>query len=202
LIIETASNRFVYQVFKTHKKKIMKNELNSVLFWFGILVVIFSGCQKEDLLDPSSAISPNKNELKHAGDNKGVGHTFDATFTKWITNYPNMGGVVGGDVGTGTFTGEILSRVTVGDTTRLEALYHFNGSKHSFTAHVFVTSADVAGTATIKGLVTEGWHKDVTLTGEYTIYGVCPIPTPGITQGSTKCFQGVLHIRVPKKYRD
>ena len=176
----------------------MKKELNSVLFCIGVLVVIFSGCQKEDQLDPSSAISKNENDLKNAGDNKGVGHSFDATFTKWITNAPNMAGVVGGDVGDGTFAGEIVSRVTVGGITHLEAFYHFNGSKHSFTAHVFVTSDDVAGTATITGLVTEGWHKDVTLTGEYTIYGVCPIPTPGITQGSTKCFQGVLHIHVPK----
>jgi hypothetical protein len=202
LIIEKARNRFVYQVFKTHKKYNMKKELNSVLFCIGVLVVIFSGCQKEDQLDPSSAISKNENDLKSAGENNGVGHSFDATFTKWITNYPNMGGIVGGDVGTGTFAGEVLSRVTVGDTTRLEALYHFNGSKHSFTAHVFVTSADVAGTATIKGLVTEGWHKDASLTGEYTIWGVCPIPTPGITQGSTKCFQGILHIHVPKGDRD
>ena len=38
-----------------------------------------------------------------------------ATFTKWVTAFPNQpgeianfGGVVGGDVGNGTFTGEVL----------------------------------------------------------------------------------------------
>lgn len=176
----------------------MKKELNFVLFCIGIAAVIFSGCQKEDQLDPSSALSTNENDLKSAGDNNGIGHSFDASFTKWITTAPNMAGVVGGDVGDGTFAGLILSRVTVGGITHLEAIYHFYGSKHSFTAHVFVTSDDVALTATITGLVTEGWHKDVTLTGEYNIYPVCPIPTPGSTLANARCFQGVLHLHVPK----
>ena len=31
------------------------------------------------------------------------------TFTKWITAFPTMAGVVGGDVGSGSTPGEILS---------------------------------------------------------------------------------------------
>ena len=37
----------------------------------------------------------------------------EVTFLKWITNTPNMAGVVSGDVGGGTFAGLIIiSRVT------------------------------------------------------------------------------------------
>jgi hypothetical protein len=49
------------------------------------------------------------------------GHTFDVTFTKWITSFPNMAGVVGGDVGDGPFAGEILNIGTVGTITTIEA---------------------------------------------------------------------------------
>ena len=148
----------------------MKKKLISILFC-GVLVVIFSGCKKE-----------NK--------------TSDNTFTKWITDYPNMAGVVGGDVGTGTFAGEVLSLVTVGDITNIEAIYHFNGKYHSFTAHNFVTQNDAAGTANITGQVTEGWLKGGTVTGEYNVFVKCPIPTPGNSVG-TQCYEGVLHVHVP-----
>src|SRR5688572_25250326 len=57
--------------------------------------------------------------LAYNGDAKG--HTFDNTFTKWVTTSPpapgvmaNMVGVVGGDVGLGTYTGEVISANTVG----------------------------------------------------------------------------------------
>ena len=74
------------------------------------------------------------------------GHTFNDTFTKWVTSSPpaagvvaNMVGVVGGDVGSGVYAGEILSMNTVGNTTSINALYHFKGSKHTFTADVNIT---------------------------------------------------------------
>ena len=86
----------------------MKNKLQSILFCIGVLAFIFSGCQKQDKLVPSSPIPTNDNSIN------SVGHTFDATFTKYITNYPIMSGVVGGDVGTGTYAGEVLKFETVG----------------------------------------------------------------------------------------
>jgi hypothetical protein len=132
------------------------------------------------------------------------GHTFDDTFTKWVTTSPpapgvlaNMVGVVGGDVGPGTYTGEVISVNTVGNITSIEALYHFNGSKHSFTAELNVTQDESAGTATITGQVTEGWLKGASVTGEYTVLAVCPIETPDNAYG-TLCFQGALHVHVPK----
>jgi len=132
------------------------------------------------------------------------GHTFDDTFTKWVTTSPpaagvgaNMAGVVGGDVGLGAYAGEILSMNTVGTTTSIHALYHFNGSKHAFTADVNISQDESVGKATITGVVTEGWLKGASVTGEYDVLPVCPIGTPDNAFG-TMCFQGALHVHVPK----
>ena len=132
------------------------------------------------------------------------GHTFDNTFTKWVTTSPpasgvvaNMVGVVGGDVGPGTYTGEVISVNTVGNITSIQALYHFNGSKHTFTADLKITQDESAGTATITGQVMEGWLKGASVTGEYNVLAVCPLDTPDNAYG-TVCFQGALHVHVPK----
>ena len=140
--------------------------------------------------------------LAYNGDAKG--HTFDNTFTKWVITSPpapgvvaNMVGIVGGDVGPGTYTGEVLSVNTVGTITNIQALYHFKGSKHAFTADLKITQDESAGIATITGRVTEGWLKGASVTGEYNVLAVCPIETPDNAFG-TVCFQGVLHVHVPK----
>jgi hypothetical protein len=132
------------------------------------------------------------------------GHTFDNTFTKWVTTSPpaagvvaNMMGVVGGDVGPGTYKGEVISLNTVGNITSIEALYHFSGSKHAFTAELHITQDESAGTATITGSVTEGWLQGASVTGEYNVLAVCPMETPDNAYG-TVCFQGALHVHVPK----
>jgi hypothetical protein len=139
-----------------------------------------------------------------AASNDPRGHTFDDTFTKWVTTSPpgpgivaNMVGVVGGDVGPGTYTGEVISVNTVGNITSIQALYHFNGSKHAFTAELNVTQDESAGTAVITGHVTDGWLKGASVTGGYTVLAVCPMETPDNAYG-TLCFQGALHVHVPK----
>ena len=99
------------------------------------------------------------------------------TFTKWITAYPNMAGVVGGDVGRGTYAGEILS---------FEAFYHFNGRSQSFTAHVYITQFDLK--AVIIGVVTDGWQTGNIVEGEYT---QIRCTHDNIT---TDCFRGTLDI--------
>jgi hypothetical protein len=141
--------------------------------------------------------------LAFNGDAKG--HTFEDTFTKWVTTnsqtapgvLANMVGVVGGDVGPGTYTGEVTSMNTVGNITTIEALYHFNGSKHDFTADLTITQDESAGTATITGHVTEGWLKGASVTGNYTLVPKCDIDTPENAYG-TLCFKGTLHVQVPK----
>jgi hypothetical protein len=125
---------------------------------------------------------------------KGDSESLDATFTKWRTTFPHMVGVVGGDVGVGTYAGEILNVGTVGNTTNIEALYHFNGEDHAFTAHVYVAQDNVAGTAAITGTVTKGWLEGANVLGEYRVWATCPIPTPGNGLG-TRCFRGVLQIQ-------
>ena len=144
-----------------------------------------------------SAFGPAQLALADAG---GVnGHSFDSTFTKWVTSpgtppvLLNMVGVVGGDVGDGTYSGEVLSMDTVGNFTMIVALYHFHGSKHSFTARLNVTQDNTLGTAALTGMVTDGWQTGAPVTGEYTVLDPCPIPTPGNILG-TVCFQGALHI--------
>jgi len=110
------------------------------------------------------------------------------TFTKWLTTYPNMAGVVGGDVGRGTFAGEILNLTpgSASSPTFIEANYHFNGKHHSFTAHVFVSQLGLK--AVIIGVVTDGWLKGNTVEGEYTQIKCSHDHT------TTDCFQGTLDI--------
>ena len=148
------------------------------------------------------ALAPTQLALADAG---GVhGHTFDVTFTKWVTSPPayypsmagvSMAGVVGGDVGNGRYVGVVLSDdLSVPGYWKAHARYEFYGKKHSFIADVHVTQNNTTGTAVITGVVTQGWLKGSRLTGEYTVMSVCPIATKGNVLG-TLCFQGTLHIR-------
>ena len=112
------------------------------------------------------------------------------SFTKWITTYPAMAGVVGGDVGAGTYAGEILT-YTPGTTTVIDALYHFNGSRHSFTALVHVEQTGL--TALIIGVVTDGWLDGHPVRGRYTQITCTDSP-------NGTCFRGSLDIlRLPQR---
>jgi hypothetical protein len=119
------------------------------------------------------------------------------TFTKWVTQataFPwDMKGVVGGDVGTGTFTGEVLSLVDDKTTTKIHALYHANGGKQSLTADLQVAQTDATGAAVLSGVVTVGYLKDAQVTGDYKTLTVCDIPTPGNVNDKL-CFKGTLHL--------
>ena len=166
---------------KNLKKQILKTIWRTVLTL--VLVAGFAAL---------SAVGWTQLALADAGGVKG--HTFDVTFTKWLTSFPHMVGVVGGDVGDGTYAGKILNIGTVGNITTIHALYHINGGTHAFTADVVVTQDNVLGMAVITGRVTEGWLKSAPVTGGYKVWASCPILTPGNGQG-TKCFQGTLHIQ-------
>jgi len=146
-----------------------------------------------------------------ASNENAIGHTFHNTFTKWGTNSPTpptrddpakMEGVVDGDVGQGRFVGEAIDIVVdpATNTISIEAFYHFNGSKHAFTAHVYVThnNNNNPPTATIIGDVTEGWLKGASVTGEYIVVGVGGDCLDGPPNINPFCFQGELDIKVPK----
>ncbi len=164
--------------FKTMAPKVRSSKSWRMLFAL-VLVAAFAAL---------SAAGPA--QVVRADTGGAQGHTFDVTFTKWITTFPNMAGVVGGAVGAGPFAGEILNIGTVGNITTIEALYHVNGSRHSFTAHVYVTQDDVAGTAVIAGRVTEGWLEGAPVIGQYQVLTPCPIGT------ASTCFQGTLQVQL------
>lgn len=120
------------------------------------------------------------------------------TFTKWVTAVPfvpgliaNMEGVVGGEVGDGTFTGELLLNEATATGSHKVAVYHFTGPRHSFTALVDVvqTGNDPGATATITGVVTDGWLQGHALEGEYTQI-VC-----GHDGVNSACWAGTLEIQ-------
>jgi hypothetical protein len=135
----------------------------------------------------------------------------DVTFTKWVVGLPtdpaatlagaSMAGVVGDDVGSGTYAGMVLrdDRVSMPGFWLAEAQYGFFGSAQSFVAHNSITENDTATpiTATIDGVVIWGWMKGARVTGGYTRLDSCPIPTPGNVFG-TVCFQGTLHLQLGK----
>ena len=117
-------------------------------------------------------------------------------FTKWVTALApppgvlaNMAGVIGGgDVGDGTFTGEVLLNEPTATGRHIVADYHLHGSKHSFTARVNVvqTGAGPGAHAVITGVVTGGWLKDHAVNGEYTIIPPCV--------GTVNCIEVTLDI--------
>lgn len=147
-------------------------------------------------------------QARPAADSGRAAQSADVTFTKWVTNVPSdpstlagasMIGLVGGDVGSGTYAGIVLKD----DTTSkpgfwlAKALYGFFGSGHAFVARNTITEDDEATpiTATIKGVVMWGWMKGARVTGEYTMLDPCPIPTSNNAFGSV-CFQGSLHLEL------
>ena len=126
------------------------------------------------------------------------GQQAKVSFIKWVTDVPfrpgliaNMGGLVGGEVGTGTFTGELLLNEPTATGSHKVAVYHFNGPEHSFTAVVNVVQTGVGpgATAAITGIVTDGWLRGHALEGEYT---EIQCSHDGIT---SSCWEGSLEIQ-------
>ena len=106
-----------------------------------------------------------------------------ATFTKYITTWPSMAGIVGGTVGDGAFSGTVLYYAP-GDTTLITAIYHFDGSRHEFTARMHVEQTGLH--AVLVGVITDGWGKGKTVNGAYDQI------TCDLSGAPTDCFQGYL----------
>jgi hypothetical protein len=98
------------------------------------------------------------------------------TWTKHVTAFlppggnifATIGGVANGDIGEATVIGDAFSPVVaVPGGITFEAEYRFVGSKHSLTMRFRVVQApDRSGVMT--GVVTDGWLKGHTMTGQYT----------------------------------
>lgn len=118
----------------------------------------------------------------------GFGRT-QITFTKWLTTFPNMEGVVGGDVGVGTYAGEILTydpSLGGGRITKITADYHLNGSVHQSTVRLTVWQFN-DDFAVLSGGVTDGWKKGAIAYGIYKVISCSQVE-------SGTCFQGTLYL--------
>ena len=111
-----------------------------------------------------------------------------------MTGVLNMEGVVSGDVGGGTFTGEATITLQDANTTKIDAFYHINGGVHQFTAQNSITQNNLTGTAKIKGVVTDGWRTGVKVHGEYQVIYPCGLINAQLGVAGDVCFQGTLEI--------
>ncbi len=126
------------------------------------------------------------------------------TWTKWITSfYPDgptgifatIEGLSGGDIGDGTVTGEAITAVPrPGGGFIVDAIYHFVGSKHSFTVH-FQSVQEADNSGVVIGVVTDGWLKGNVVIGQYT-GRTCDQGIAGV------CFDGTFVIKKGSKNKD
>jgi hypothetical protein len=117
----------------------------------------------------------------------------EVTFTKWVNGFPNMEGTVGCRVGAGTFDGLILNAPDLAaPVTKVVAEYGFvcDQADQSFTALMDVRQNNMAGTAELNGVVTEGLYLGAQVHGNYDV--ISCNETPNDFPGT--CFQGTLRI--------
>jgi hypothetical protein len=145
----------------------------------------------------------------------------EITFTKWVTTFPQMAGVTGGDV-PGVFVGEVLQRqvtqrladecyappttpptppITCGRIIRIEAMYEVRAGNRSFTALIRGGSSGDTGAAVLDGVILYGWRTGSRVHVEFETM-LAPSPTapgcPGAPAGNN-CFHGTIHIeRAPE----
>jgi hypothetical protein len=145
------------------------------------------------LLNISPALAGNLNEN---GANKGkIPGRVEAIFLKWLTNFPNMEGVVSGDPGGGLFAGEVLKRTETKRFVKIEALYHINGKDFQFTAHNHILQDKQTGTAVIHGVVVDGPMKGAHVRGQYQQITPCGIINAQQGDGGDVCYQGTLTVK-------
>jgi hypothetical protein len=119
-------------------------------------------------------------------------------FTKWITAYPAMAGVTGGDV-PGTFAGAVLSRDPFdnGTIVQLEARYEVTGAHpaDSFVAQIKGTQNNQTQQAVLNGSVISGWRAGARVHVIYDIIapaaGISCVPQAPV---NTRCFQGTIRL--------
>ena len=126
------------------------------------------------------------------------GAPVEVTFTKWVTAFPAMAGVTGGDV-PGHFTGTVLSRDPFdnGTIVQLEARYEVTADDpaHSFVAQIEGTQNNPTQEAVLNGTVISGWLSGAQVHVTYDIIapaaGISCVPT---APANRTCFQGTIRI--------
>ena len=126
------------------------------------------------------------------------GANVEVTFTKWITAFPAMAGVTGGDV-PGTYAGAILSRDPFdnGTIVQLEARYQVIGDNpaHSFVAQIDGKQNNETQTAVLNGTIIEGWLVGAQVHVTFDVIRP-PAGTSCVTQAPVNrtCFQGTIQV--------
>lgn len=121
------------------------------------------------------------------------GPNVEVSFTKWVNGFPHMEGIVGCDVGVGTFDGLVLNAPDLtAPVTKVVAEYGFvcEQADHSFRALMDVRQDNQTRTAVLNGIVTEGLYIGAQVHGNYDVIS-CD-ETPNDFPGT--CFKGTLRI--------
>ena len=115
----------------------------------------------------------------------------EVTFTKWVTAFPAMAGLTGGDVD-GTFEGEVLQRTPLdnGVIVQLNARYQVIDPTglHSFTAIIQGTQNAHTRSAVLNGVVTEGWLAGSQVHVDFDVVTPCELAS------SNTCFRGTIRV--------
>ena len=126
------------------------------------------------------------------------GAPVEVTFTKWITTYPAMAGVTGGDV-PGTFAGTVLSRDPFENGTIVQLVAEYGviavDPAHSFVARIDGKQNNTTQEAVLNGRVTSGWLTGAQVHATFAVV----VPAPGTSCVPTApvnspCFQGTIRI--------
>jgi hypothetical protein len=127
-----------------------------------------------------------------------AGTNVEVTFTKWVTGFPAMAGVTGGDV-PGTFAGTVLSRDPFenGTIVQLEARYEVTGADpaHSFVAHIEGKTNNPTQHAVLNGTVIAGRLAGARVHVTFDVI-VPPTGTSCVPQAPVNrtCFQGTIRV--------
>ena len=147
---------------------------------------------------PSSPTSPSGVAGMGAQARNSGGDPVEVAFTKWITAFPAMAGVTGGDV-PGTFAGAVLSwdPFDNGTIVQLEARYEVTGADpaHSFVAHIEGKQNNPTQKAVLNGTVIEGWLVGAQVQVTFDVIqppaGASCVPA---APADRTCFQGTIRI--------
>ena len=147
---------------------------------------------------PVSPASPSGIAGVGAQAKAGGGRPVEVTFTKWLTTFPAMAGVTGGDV-PGTYAGTVLSRDPFdnGTIVQLEARYEVTSTVpgHSFVAHIEGKQNNPTLKAVLNGAVIEGGLVGAQVQVTYDVIqpaaGTSCVPSAPVNR---TCFQGTIRV--------
>lgn len=147
---------------------------------------------------PFSPTSPSGASGVGAQTQASGGAPVEVTFTKWITAYPALAGIAGGDV-PGTFAGTVLGLDPFDNSTivQIEALYGITADNpaHSFVAQIEGKQNNMTQEAVLNGTVTSGWLVGAAVHVTYDVIvpasGTSCVPAAPV---DSPCFQGTIRM--------